>query len=70
MAEFRKGKSIGLGFALIGSELVAFTLAGLAIDYFAGTKGGFTVAAMLLGIVATVVFTVRLLKDESRDAGR
>ena len=63
-------KPVGLGLAVIGSELVAFTLAGVAIDYFAGTRGGFTVGLMMLGLVAAVLLTVRLLKGESRDARR
>ena len=63
------GKPVGLGLAVIGSELVAFTLAGVAIDYFAGTRGGFTIGALVLGIAAAVVLTVRLLRDESRGVG-
>ena len=64
------GKPVGLGLAVIGSELVAFTLAGVAIDYFAGTRGGFTVGLMMLGLVAAVLLTVRLLKSDARDVGR
>lgn len=64
------GKPVGLGLAVIGSELVAFTLAGVAIDYFAGTRGGFTVGLMMLGLVAAVLLTVRLLKSDARNAGR
>jgi F0F1-type ATP synthase assembly protein I len=63
-------KPVGLGLAVIGSELVAFTLAGVTIDYFVGTRGGFTVGLMMLGLIAAVLLTVRLLKGESRDARR
>ena len=65
----RPAKPIGLGLAVIGSELVAFALAGIAIDYFAGTRGAFTVAALALGMLAAVALTVRLLRDESRSVG-
>ena len=62
-------KPVGLGLAMIGSELVAFALAGIAGDYFAETRGGFTVGALVLGMAAAVVLTVRLLRDESRGVG-
>ena len=65
----RPSKPVGLGLAMIGSEIVAFALAGIAADYFAGTRGGFTVGAMLLGLAAAVVLTVKLLRDESRGVG-
>ena len=65
----RPPKPVGLGLVMIGSELVAFALAGIAVDYFADTRGGFTVGAMLLGMAAAVVLTVRLLRDESRGVG-
>ena len=59
-------KPIGLGLVVIGSELVSFSLVGIALDYFAGTKGGFTAGATLLGMVASVALTVRLLREEDR----
>ncbi len=62
-------KPVGLGLAMIGSELVAFALAGIAVDFFAGTRGGFTVAALILGMAAAVVLTVRLLRDDSPGVG-
>ncbi len=65
----RPAKPVGLGLAMVGSELVAFSLAGILADYFAGTHGGFTVGAMVLGMAAAVVLTVRLLRDESRGVG-
>ena len=66
----RPAKPIGVGMILIGSELVAFALTGIALDYFAGTKGGFTAAGTLLGMVAAVVLAVRLLRQESGPDGR
>ncbi len=62
-------KPVGLGLAMIGSELVAFAIAGIAVDSFAGTRGGFTVGALVLGMVAAVVLTVRLLRDDSQGTG-
>ena len=65
----RPAKPVGFGLAMVGSELVAFSLAGMLTDYFAGTRGGFTVGAMILGMAAAVVLTMRLLRDDSRGVG-
>ena len=65
----RPAKPIGVGMILIGSELVAFALAGIAVDYLAGTRGGFTAAGTLIGMVAAVALATRLLREESGPDG-
>jgi F0F1-type ATP synthase assembly protein I len=62
-------KPIGMGFVLIGSELVGATLTGVAADYLAGTKGVFAITFTLLGMAAAVLLTVNLLKQEQSPGG-
>ena len=66
MAASRKVVPVGLGFAAIGSELATVTLIGVALDFFLGTGGGFSVGFALLGMLAAVLLTMRLLKAEER----
>ena len=56
---------IGVGFAVIGSELVTFTVMGVALDYVFRSSPWLTVSLTLLGLVAAVLLTVRLLKAEA-----
>lgn len=46
-------------FAIIGSELVAFTLLGVMIDVLAGWLPWATVTSTLLGLVAVMIQLVR-----------
>ena len=48
--------------AMLGSQMVGFTLAGIAIDYFAGTMPWLTVALTIVGFVAVFVQLVKLSK--------
>jgi len=64
MATPRKSVPLGLGFAVIGSELATVTLIGVALDYVIGTGGGFSVGFALLGMVLAVLLTIRLLRAE------
>ena len=59
-----KTTSIGMGFTLIGSQLTAFTLAGVGLDYWFGCLPWLTLVLTLIGIGASVLFTMRLLKQE------
>lgn len=51
-----------VGYAVVGSEMVSFTLLGLLIDYFAGTMPWATVVLTPLGLVAAMVHLVRMTK--------
>ena len=58
--------SIGVGFIVIGSELATFCLLGVVLDYAFDSKPWLTVIGTLLGFVAAVWLTLRLLKAEAR----
>jgi F0F1-type ATP synthase assembly protein I len=45
------GPNIPLGYLVAGSEMVSFTVVGLALDYFLGTLPGFTIGLTLAGVV-------------------
>ena len=62
--------STGMGFTLIGSELVAFTLVGVGLDYWLGSLPWLTLVFTLLGMGAAVLFTMRLLKQEEANKQR
>ena len=64
MANPKRMIPIGMGFTLIGSELVMFTLIGVGLDYWFGCLPWLTLVFTLLGFGAAVLFTVRLLKQE------
>ena len=66
MLQPRKAVPLGLGFAVIGTELATVTLIGVALDYFLGTGGGFSIGFALLGMLAAVLLTMRLLKLEEQ----
>ena len=55
--------SIGMGFTLIGSQLTAFTLVGVGLDYWFGCLPWLTLVFTFIGMVATVLFTMRLLNQ-------
>lgn len=61
----RKAPSLGVGFAVIGSELVTFTLMGVGLDYVFGTSPWLVVVFTLLGFVAAIWLTLRLLNAEA-----
>lgn len=62
----------GLGFMAIGSELVAFTVTGVLVDYWLGTSPWWTVGLTLAGVAAAVLLALKLLRmeDASRDLGQ
>ncbi len=64
MVNPKKTISIGMGFTLIGSELVTFTLVGVGMDYWLGTLPWLTLVLTVVGMGAAVLFTMRLLKQE------
>jgi F0F1-type ATP synthase assembly protein I len=51
-----------VGFALIGSEMVGFTVTGVLIDWAAGTTPWATVTLTLMGLLAAFLHMVRLVK--------
>ena len=61
----RPAPSIGVGFVVIGSELVTFAVMGVGLDYALGTGPWLTAGLTLLGMLAAVLLTVRLLKAEA-----
>ena len=64
-----KKPSLGVGFVVIGSELATFCLLGVGLDYAFDSKPWLTVTGTLLGMVAAVWLSWRLLKAEA-DAKR
>jgi F0F1-type ATP synthase assembly protein I len=54
-----------VGFALIGSEMVGFTLLGVAIDWLAGTSPWATVTLTVLGLLAAMVHLGLMVKVAS-----
>ena len=48
------------GFDVVGSEMVAFTLLGLGIDYLAGSMPWATVIFTILGLVAAMAHLIRM----------
>ena len=58
--------SVGVGFIVIGSELATFCLLGVGLDYAFDSKPWLTVIGTLLGFVAAIGLTLRLLKAEQR----
>lgn len=58
-------RRLPLGLLVVGSEMASFTVAGLAIDYFAGTMPGFTIGLTLLGLVAAFTHMLHMAKAMS-----
>lgn len=58
-------KSMPIAFAVLGSQMVGFTLAGIAIDYAAGTMPWLTVALTILGFVVVFVQLVKLAQPSA-----
>lgn len=56
------GPHVPIGFMLAGSEMVAFTVIGLLLDYALGTMPWFTIVLTLLGLAAAFFALVRLSK--------
>ncbi len=65
MTPTRKTPSVGVGFVVIGSELVTFTLLGLGLDTAFQSGPWLLITFTLLGFAAAVLLTVRLLRLES-----
>jgi F0F1-type ATP synthase assembly protein I len=67
------GPNIPIGFMLAGSEMVAFTIFGLLIDYALGTMPWFTIGLTLLGLAAAFAALLRmskaLTKRRSKESG-
>lgn len=63
---------LGVGrFALIGSQMAAFTLLGVIVDYFLGSLPWATVLLTLLGFIAVIAQLARaVLKNGPGRAGR
>lgn len=61
-----KKPPLGVGFIVIGSELATFCLLGVGLDYAFGSKPWLTVIGTLLGFVAAIWLTLRLLSAEER----
>ncbi len=56
------GPNVPIGFMVAGSEMVAFTMVGLLLDYAFGTMPWFTIGLTLLGLAAAFLVLVRLSK--------
>ena len=63
-----RGRMSPVGYAVVGSEMVSFTLLGLVIDYFAGTMPWATVVLTPLGLIVAMFHLVRMTKANT--AGR
>lgn len=58
-----------LAFAVVGSEMAAFTLVGVGIDLAAGTMPWATVALTLVGAMAAMVHLVRMAMPKPPPGG-
>ena len=52
---------------VLGSQMVGFTLAGIAIDYFADTMPWLTIVLTILGFVIVFVQLVKLAQPPTPD---
>jgi len=55
----------GPGLIVVGSEVTTFALAGIVFDYLFGTAPWCTIGLTVLGLIAAVLLTIRLLKKEA-----
>jgi F0F1-type ATP synthase assembly protein I len=53
------------GFAAVGSEMVGFTLAGVAIDWLAGSTPWATAVMTILGLVVAMMHLARMVKKNT-----
>lgn len=60
-------KPIPLALAVLGSQMVGFTLTGLLIDWLAGTLPWLTVTLTILGFVVVFVQLVKLGQPPKHD---
>ena len=58
----RKSPVSPVGLMVVGSEIVGFTITGLLLDYAIGTMPWCTVALTLLGLAASFMHLVRLVR--------
>jgi F0F1-type ATP synthase assembly protein I len=61
------GPNIPFGYFVAGSEMVSFTVVGLALDYLLGTLPGFTIGLTLAGVVVAfrhLMLMARALADK------
>lgn len=71
MANDRAGRSgfSPVGFAVIGSEMAGFTVAGVMIDWLAGTMPWATVGLTFFGFVAAFVHLTRIASRKRSGEG-
>lgn len=55
-----------VGLAVVGTEMVGFTLTGLLIDWLAGWMPWATVTLTLLGLLAAMLHLVRLAQGSGK----
>ena len=53
-------KSMPIAFAVLGTQMVGFTIAGIAIDYVAGTMPWLTITLTILGFVVVFAQLMKL----------
>jgi F0F1-type ATP synthase assembly protein I len=54
------GSRVPMGFLIVGSEMVSFTLFGLLVDYILGTLPGFTIGLTLIGVGAAFFHLIKM----------
>jgi len=62
------GPNIPLGYFVAGSEMVSFTVVGLALDYLLGSLPWFTIGLTLAGVVVAFWHLVKM--SQSLAAGK
>jgi len=64
------GPNIPMGFLLVGSEMVTFTLFGLLLDYLIGSMPGCTIAFTLLGVAFAFFHLTKMAKVFAKKTGK
>jgi hypothetical protein len=54
------GPNMPLGYFVAGSEMVSFTVVGLALDYVLGSLPGFTIGLTIVGVVVAFWHLVKM----------
>jgi F0F1-type ATP synthase assembly protein I len=62
----QNGPRVPMGFLIIGSEMVSFTLFGLLFDYVLGTLPVLTILLTLLGVVVAFFHLIKLSQTLTR----
>jgi F0F1-type ATP synthase assembly protein I len=64
------GPRVPMGFLIVGSEMVSFTLLGLLLDYVLGTLPVLTVVITLVGVAVAFFHLIKMAQALARKKGK